>query len=90
MSVIALTNQTLPKSLECNIITVRGITSSVDIVWMINGTKVRRMNDSLGSLVNNSVIHRDVYNVLNVIDASTEYQCYGVINGRPTVKGMLE
>ena len=90
VSVAALKQQTFsdsPLKLECNVTTVRGITSRVDILWLANGRIIRRINDSLSSLVNNSVLHRDVYDVSNVGDGVTEYQCHGVINGSPTVKG---
>ena len=73
--------------LECNITTVRGITSRVDIVWMANDTIIRRMNDSLGNLVNNIIIHRDVYHISDVGSDGTQYYCHGVINEGSVVIG---
>ena len=73
--------------LECNITTVRGIMSSMDIVWMANNTIIRRMNDSLGNLVNNVIMHRDVYHVSNVGSDGTQYYCHGVINEISVIKG---
>ena len=72
-------------SLECIITTVRGI--SVDIVWMVNDVIIRRMNNSLGNLVNNSIIHRDVCHISNVGDEDTEYHCHGVINENSVANG---
>ena len=73
--------------LECNISIVRGMTNRMDIVWMANNTVIRRMNDSLGNLVNNVIIHRDVYHVSNVGSDGTEYHCHAVINDSSVVKG---
>ena len=52
----------------------------MDIVWIVNETIIRRINNSLGNLVNNSMIHRDVYHISNVGDESIEYYCHGEIN----------
>ena len=52
----------------------------MDIVWKVNDAMIRRMNNSLGNLVNNSIIHRDVYHISNVGNEGTEYHCHGVIN----------
>ena len=73
--------------LECNITTVRGITSNMDIVWMANNTIIRRMNDSLGKLINNVITHRDVCHVSNVGSDGTQYHCHAVINESLIVKG---
>ena len=59
----------------------------MDIVWMANNTVIRRMNDSLGNLVNNVIIHRDVYHVSNVGSDGNQYHCHAVINDSSVVKG---
>ena len=87
MSITAVNYQTFNNSivLECNITTVRGI--SVDIVWIVNDTIIRRMNNPLWNLVNNSIIHRDVYHISKVGDESIEYYCHGVINESSVANG---
>ena len=89
VSVTALNNQTLNNSLmlECNITTVRGITSNMDIVWMANNTIIRRMNNSVGKLINNLIMHRDVYHVSNVGSDGIQYHCHAIINESSVVKG---
>ena len=47
---------------------------------MANNKVIKRVNGSLGNVVNNSIIYRDVYNVSNVGDEGTEYHCHAVIN----------
>ena len=58
----------------------------MDIVWMVNDAIIRRMNNSLGNSVSNSIIHRDVYHISNVGGEGTEYYCHGVINESLVVK----
>ena len=56
--------------LQCEVTTVRGITSRVDIVWSSNGTQLARTNNTSSTTVNNSLVYTDSYNVsqLNTID----------------------
>ena len=93
---VSITNQTFNNSvsLECIITTVKGI--SVDIVWKVNETEIRRTNNSLGNAVNNLTIHKDVYhifnvgdvyNISNVGDKGTEYHCHAVINESSVANG---
>ena len=84
---VSITNQTFNNSvsLECIITTVKGI--SVDIVWKVNETESRRRDNSLGNAVNNSIIHKDVYNITNVEDEGTEYHCHAVINENSVANG---
>ena len=84
---VSITNQTFNNSvsLECIITTVKGI--SVDIVWKVNEIISRRRNNSLGNAVNNSIIHKDVYNITNVEDEGTEYHCHAMINENPVANG---
>ena len=84
----ALNNQTVGQSLplQCKVITVRGITSRVDIVWS-NGTELKRMNDTTATAVDSSLMYTDVYTIsqLNSIDEGTVIQCEIVINTIPSV-----
>ena len=84
---VSITNQTFNNSvsLECIITTVKGI--SVDIVWKVNNETKNRRNNSLGNAVNNSTIHKDVYNISNVGGEGTEYHCYAVINENSVANG---
>ena len=88
----ALNNQQVgdPLLLECNVTTVRGITSSVDIVWITNDTVVERDNNVSGKTVGNSVVYSFVYNrdgiPLREQDNRTVYQCNVQINTTPPVE----
>ena len=90
MSIVVLTTQTLGQSLtlECSVATVRGITSTVDIIWSKNGTDLQSIEGvSVSSATDNSVLYTDTYNVsqLSTIDGGREYQCEVVINASPPV-----
>ena len=81
VTVTALNNQQVgdPLLLECNVTTVRGITSSVDIVWSTNDEEVGRVNDVLGETIGTSVVYRLTYNdseiSLSIQDNGTTYLC---------------
>jgi len=75
-------------TLECSVTTVRGITSTVDIIWSSNGTELERMEEAnVISITNNSVVYTDTYNISQLIttDDGREYQCEVVINSSPPV-----
>ena len=72
-----------PLTLECNITTVRGITSRLDIVWSSNETELRRIEGIQSNLMrNNSVIYMDSYAIsqLGTVDEDRAYQCGVIIN----------
>ena len=84
-----LANETLsdftigdPLMLDCTITAVRGISSSVDIVWTTGGREVRRVNDTMAEIVNGSAIYTDSFEIssLSAIDNGRIYQCLVVIN----------
>jgi len=62
--VSALSNEQIGQhlSLQCNVITERGITSSVNIVWITNDEEVGRVNNVSGKTVDKSVAYSDTYN----------------------------
>ena len=66
---------------------MRGITSTVDIIWSSNGTELERMEGVVSSTTDNSVVYTDTYNIsqLNTTDDGREYQCEVVINTSPPV-----
>ena len=73
-------------TLECNAIAVRGITSSVNILWIIvynyNYTVVRRVDNVTANIVDNSAVYTDqlVTPPLSFSDSSREYRCVVSIN----------
>ena len=80
-------NQTVGQSLtlQCEVTTVRGITSRVDIVWSSNGTELERMNDVSSTTMDNSIVHTDSYTIsqLSTTDDGRVIQCEVVINTNP-------
>ena len=85
----AHSNQTVGQSLtlQCEVTTVRGITSRVDIVWSTNGTELERMNNVSSTTMDNSLVYTDFYNIsqLSTTDDGRVIQCEVVINTRPPV-----
>ena len=73
----ALNNQQVgdPLLLECNVTTVRGITSSVDIVWITNDKEVERVKNVSGETVDNYSVYRSIYNDSGIVQDNRTYQC---------------
>ena len=69
-------------TLQCEVTTVRGITSRVDIVWSSDGTELERMNDVSSTTMDNSLVYTDSYNIsqLSTTDDGKVIQCEVVIN----------
>ena len=73
-------------TLQCNAIAVKGITSRVDIFWIIyniyNYTIVRRVDNVTANIVNNSAVYTDqlVTPPLNANDNGRVYYCAVDIN----------
>ena len=88
VSVIALSTQIVGQSLtlECEVTTVRGITSTVDIVWSSGGIELERMNVS-STAMSNSLVYTDSYTIsqLNTNDDDRVIQCEGIINADPPI-----
>ena len=88
VSVTAPNTQTVGQSLtlECEVTTVRGITSRVDIVWSSGGTELERMND-VSTTMDNSLVYTDSYTIsqLSTTDEGRVIQCEAVINASPSV-----
>ena len=89
VSVTSPNNQTVgqPLILQCEVTTVRGITSRVDIVWSSNDTELQRMDNVVLSPINDSLVYMDTYNnpLLNTTDDGRVIQCEVVINVSPSV-----
>ena len=82
-----LSDQTVGQSLtlQCEVTTVRGITSRVDIVWSSNGTVLRRINSTTATTMGNSLVFIDSYMISVLITSynARVYECEVVINANP-------
>ena len=70
-------------------VTVRSITSRIDIIWRRNGAELERVEGvNVSFTTDNSVLYTDAYNILQLstTDDGREYQCEVVINTSPLVK----
>ena len=69
-------------TLQCEVTTVRGITSRVDIVWNSDGTELERMNNVSSSTMDNSLVYTHSYSIsqLSTTDNVRVIQCEVVIN----------
>ena len=74
-------------TLDCTVTAVRGIFSSVDIIWTTEGRVVRRVDNITADVENDSVIYTDSFEIssLSAIDNGREYQCTVVINANQPV-----
>ena len=74
-------------TLQCEVTTVRGITSRVDIVWSSGGTELERMNDVSSTMMSDSLVYTDSYTIsqLSTTDEGRVIQCEVVINVSPSV-----
>ena len=74
-------------TLQCEVTTVRGITSRVDIVWSSNGAELERMNNVSSTTMDNSLVYTHSYTIsqLNTTDDGRMIQCEVVINASPSV-----
>ena len=89
VNVTAPNTQTVGQSLtlQCEVTTVRGITSRVDIVWSSNGAELNRTNSTLPMMMDNSLVYTDSYIIsqLSTTDDGRVIQCEVVINTSPSV-----
>ena len=76
-----------PLTLDCTVTAVRGISSSVDIVWSTRGREVRRVDNITADIENDSAIYTDSFEIssLSAIDNGREYQCAVVINANQPI-----
>ena len=74
-------------TLQCEVTTVRGITSRVDIVWSSGGVELERMNNVSSTTMGNLLVYTDNYTIsqLSTTDDDRAIQCEGVINATPPV-----
>ena len=71
-----------PLTLDCTVTAVRGISSSVDIIWTTGGRVVRRVYNITADIEKDYAIYTDSFEIssLSAIDNGREYQCTVVIN----------
>ena len=76
-----------PLTLDCTVTAVRGISSSVDIIWTTGGRVVRRVDNITADIKNNSAIYTDSFEIssLSAIDNGREYRCAVLINASQPV-----
>ena len=84
VSVTAPNTQTVGQSLtlQCEVTTVRGITSRVDIVWSSDGTELQRTNGTTVTTMGNSLVYTNSYTIsqLSTTDEGRVIQCEVMIN----------
>ena len=89
VSVTALNTQTVGQSLtlQCEVTTVRGITSRVDIVWSDDVMVLNRTDGISSNMIDNSLVYTDSYTIsqLSTDDEGRRIQCEVVINISPSV-----
>ena len=88
VSISVETNQTVgqPLILVCNVIAVRGITSRVNITWLVKLETIR--NVDVSSLMDGDMqLYMDSYTIdrLSVNDNKKVYQCVVLIDSDPLV-----
>ena len=71
--------------LQCEVTTVRNITSRVDIVWSSDGTVLSRINDTTATTMGDSLVFIDSYmiSMLTTSYNARVYECEVVINANP-------
>ena len=90
VSVTASTNQTVgqPLILHCNVTVVRGITSGIDIQWLVDGSELKAVTNVSSTLeMDDMKLYMDSYtiNELSTNDDGKTYQCKVLINSDPLV-----
>ena len=89
VNVTAPNTQTVGQSLtlQCEVTTVRGITSRVDIVWSSDGTELNKTDDISSNMMDNSLVYTDSYTIsqLSTTDDGRVIQCEVMINVSPPV-----
>ena len=89
VAITAPNTQTVGQSLtlQCEVTTVRGITSRVDIVWSSGGQPLQRMNNLSATTMGNSLVYTNNYTIsqLTTTDDDRMIRCEVVINTTPPV-----
>ena len=74
-------------TIDCTVTAIKGISSSVDIIWTTEDRVVRRVDNVTADIENNSAIYTDSFEIssLSANDNGKEYQCTVVINARQPI-----
>ena len=93
VSVTNTSTQTVGQSLtlQCEVTTVRGINSRVDIVWS-NGTELQRMDNVSSATMGDSLLYIDSYTIslLSTTHDGGVYECEAVINSSPSATTAMD
>lgn len=73
--------------MECNVTVARGIISSVDIIWTVNGTVKARANNTMRNMSSQHVLHKYEITELQLSDDNAMYYCSAVINAYTNMEG---
>ena len=91
MSVTVQTNQTAgePLTLYCNVTTVRGITSRVDIMWLVDGSLLEISDHDTSPASDGMQLYMASYTIdqLSATDNERVYQCIVSINSSEAASG---
>ena len=89
MTVIAPNTQTVgqPLTLTCNVSTVRGITSRVDIVWTRGNVNLRTVANISTTTEHASFVYIDYYTIpsLSISDNGRGYECRLIVHTSPVI-----
>ena len=71
-----------PLTLQCDMTTVTGIVSTVDIIWSNSSTELDRISNVTANITNNVVVYSDSYTIaqLTTLYHGREIRCEVVIN----------
>ena len=74
-------------TLQCEVTTMRDITSRVDIVWSSNDGELERVTSVSSAQMGNSLVYRDSYTIsqLSTTDDGRVIQCEVVIDVSPSI-----
>jgi len=90
VTVTAPNTQTVGQTLTltCNATAVRGITSSVDIVWRRGNNNVKQIENPSSTTVNNLLLYIDTYTIspLSTDDDGRDYECRLVLRTFPVIR----
>ena len=75
---------------HCSMTTVRGVNSSINIVWYSgSGTELQRVNGTTPTITNNLYVYMDTYRVssqLNIDLNGKAYSCEAEIDSDPVIR----
>ena len=93
VSVTNTSTQTVGQSLtlQCEVTTVKGINSRVDIVWS-NGTELQRIDNVSSATMGDSLLYTDFYTIslLSTTHDGGVYECEVVINSSPSATTAMD